>query len=165
MPDPFAARGPVRVASERKSDLESFVERIRRLGAGSAEIAAVREHWDDFNDDWTPERRDATVRLNDAELLAEVRAAADEYDHDTTDDDELAERVDRIVEHDAFDVAPAVLAGTVAQVIARAEHDDAFAYAAVELEFSDDGARRKGILAALGDRHDEWAERRRGWAS
>lgn len=92
-PDPYAPKDTqVVVPSEVETPLQTFVRRLRALGADDESIALLQEGWDDFDDDWTPERRDRLLSLSDFDLLAEIRRVEVEYDHDTTTPAEADER-------------------------------------------------------------------------
>jgi hypothetical protein len=148
--NPFVARVRRVVAHpQRLSELDQFAARLAAVGATAEEIATVRETWDEFDADWTLERRTALTRLPDPELRAEVVATRQEYAHDTTSDDEQAAQDGATLWERTLTDAAGVIGKTIPEVVAWVGSDQIRAMAAVELESGEHGAGRKTLLAAL----------------
>lgn len=73
------------------TQLDTFIERITKLGATADEVAEVRARWDDFDDDWTPDTRAALLSWPDSKLRAEMLLSRAEFAESTQSDDERAE--------------------------------------------------------------------------
>lgn len=135
-------------AEENVGELEGFLERLRILGATPDELAAAREHWDDFDDEWTPEVRRDYVRQSDDVLRADLHAARREYLEGTTDP-EVLEAADRDAEVEALAVEALEHNGyTVAKVLEWVGDDPARAEAMLAVERTR-GDARKGVLEPL----------------
>lgn len=156
MPNPYQARGDVRVATESVSELDAFITRLRRLGATPDEVGAVREGWDLFDEDWTPDRRREFVRQSDDELRAALADVRDEYELGTTTEEEAraAERADRL--DVALGAAHEQMGRTVGELIEWVGDDEARAHAVTVWEQSEDGGGRKTLIAALAEGNDRW---------
>lgn len=150
MPDPYAAKGwPRTAASERVGQLDGFLARLRQLGASPDEVAAVADTWDDYDEDWTPERKAELLRTTDAELgqmLADVRT---EYTVGTTPqeqaDAEAAEANYRL----QFRQAHERIGGNVQSLLDWVGDDPVKARAVLALEEGPDGAGRKTLIGPL----------------
>lgn len=158
MPNPYQARGAIRVADESVSELDAFIARLRRLGATADEVASVREGWDDFDEDWTPDRRREFIRQSDDELRAALADVRDEYELGTTTEDEAraAERADRL--DAALGAAHEQMGRTVGELIEWVGDDDARAHAVTVWETSEEGGGRKTLVAALADGNARWLD-------
>lgn len=148
MPNPYAARVS-RSAPQSVSELDQFVGRLRSLGATPDEIVTVRETWDAFDTDWTPERRGIFVRLPDDALRAELLATRQDFDHDTRTEQEqgavdAAGHVAR-VHRDAADV----IGRSVGEVLGWVGADAIRAMAVLDLELGPDGGGRKTLVKPL----------------
>jgi hypothetical protein len=154
MPNPKAPR-VYRQASESVTPLDQFLGRLERLGADAEQLTTVRERWDDFDDQWTPEARSALLAVPDAQLRAMLRQVEQEYVDGTTvpAEDEpdagnnLTEARDRIGQS-----VPALLQW-VADDPARAQ---AVVLAEMEAAAEEGRPQRRTLLqplAAIGDVH------------
>lgn len=147
---PFAARVK-RTGTEPQSlsELDQFISRLRGLSATDEEIESVRSTWDDLDDGWTAEDRRHLARLPDDELRAELVATREEYDHATTTETEQ-ETLDTagFLEQQRAEAA-AVITKAIGPVLEWVGEDVARAIAILELEQSESGAKRKGIVEPL----------------
>lgn len=147
MPNPKAGKRRVRGTGERLDPLEGFVRRLEVIGATDDEISAVRESWNDFDDQWTAAERDAVRRAPDTDLrrmLDDLRA--EHFDH-THDEDEEAELL-RQAEYAALLVEAGEKSEQAIPIVLEWVGDDrtrAEAMLAVELT----GQQRKGVVDPL----------------
>lgn len=155
MSNPYKSRKPIRVANESVSELDGFLARLRRLGLDDSGLSDVKEHWDDFDEDWTPERRRTLVRLPDSRLRQMIVSVDDEFEFGTiTEEDADAEQVDA-----AYVAAKADALGrmgdTVSGILEWVAADPIRARAVADLETLPEGANRKTLVekldAILGD--------------
>lgn len=146
MPNPKAPRRS-RTASETQDEQSAFVERLRRLGATDDELALVVEHWDDFDDDWTIEKRRETLRLSDDELLNGLLSARDEYAQHTLTEEEQAD-VERAQRWEALLIdARGIIGLSVARVVEWVDGDSVRAQAVLAVENEAQQPRRTLIDA------------------
>lgn len=149
-------------ASERRTDLDQFLTRLRELGALPDEIDAVAEVWDSLDPDgappdesghpaWTRQRRADMANLGDAELRSMILAAREEYELGTTTEEEHEDRALRARQAEARVEAQARIGGSVTAVLAWVGDDVARAAAVVELESSPEGAGRVTLLRPLAE--------------
>lgn len=148
MGNPYQPRR-YRIAQQSESPRDLFLRRLVRLGAGDEEVSAVREHWDDFNDDWTPQKRAELMAMSDAQLLALLTEVDDEYDEATT-----TEEVTVLADHAAAVEAAEVEAydhmnDTVAGLLGWVGGNRVRAMAVLNLEQSPDGSKRVTLIDAL----------------
>lgn len=150
MPNPFAARVKRQTTEAQSlSPLEQFVGRIQLLGATDEEIAQVRETWDELDEQWTAEDRDNLANLSDDDLRAELLATREEYDHATTTEDEQDQRDAATWLEQVRAEAAEVIGQNVGQVLGWVGEDAGRALAILELEQSESGAKRKGVVEPL----------------
>lgn len=149
MGDPYAPKGWPRGNPEVRTELETFSDRLRQLGATDDEVAQVVAGWDTFDADWTPARRHQVVHLSDADLRQLLVDGREEYEHDTTTEEVAAvrdaERARRMAEAEAA----RRIGGNVDSVLAWVGDDRYRAQAVLELEVA--GQRRKTLLAPMRD--------------
>lgn len=88
---------PARHASERQSDLDHFLQRLRALGASRGEMKTVIETWDTFDDDWTPQRRAEVVRSSDSVLRRMLEERRAEFPFEPAAPDMRLEQADNQV--------------------------------------------------------------------
>lgn len=152
MGNPFASRVR-RTTTEPQSlsELEQFVARLRGLGATDEEIDTVRVTWDDLDDTWTAEDRRNLTRLPDEDLRAELVATRDEYRHDTTDETEQAASDAASFLQQQRAEAAAVITRPIPEVLRWVGDDVGRAIVVLELETSESGGQRKGIVGPLTD--------------
>lgn len=120
MPNPKAPRRSIRPErAEVESEVDMFARRLRALGADEDEVLAVVQHWDDFDAEWTPERRAQMVRMGDRELRLHIAGARDEFEYATTTEAEEAEKVAAARHEATLDEAREVIdrARNVAEVL------------------------------------------------
>lgn len=140
-----------RSVSETVEPLGAITRRLRLLGATSEEVAAFVEAWDDFDADWTPERRAEFSRLPDSVLLEGIHAVRAEWREATLSEDEeraITEAVawERLVEEATVAVqgAPTVVGTWIRGATGDARRARAEAVLAVEQA----GRRRPTVLKA-----------------
>lgn len=150
MPDPYAAKGwPRDATGERVGRLDGFTARLRQLGATDDEVAAVRDTWDDYDDDWTPERKAELLRTTDAELgsmLADVRA---EYQQGITSQEQADAAAADAAYRVQFRQAHERIGGNVQSLLDWVAGDPMRARAVLALEEGPDGAGRKTLIGPL----------------
>ncbi len=149
MPDPYRAKGWPRVNRETRTDLETFTMRLELLGASPDEVQAVVGGWDDFDGDWTPERRHELLHMGDDGLRGVIEAGREEYDYANTTEEEAEARVEAQRLRTARSEAAQRIYGTVPSLLAWVGDDQVRAGAVRELETGDEGASRKTLLSAL----------------
>lgn len=88
MPNPWEARG-FQTSEEVTGELAGYLERLTALGATPDELAAAAATWDQFDDDWTPERRYQWVRQPDHVLRDAILSVRSEFTAGTTDPDDI----------------------------------------------------------------------------
>jgi len=136
-------------AERGRRDKETLLNRLRLLGLDDEGLRDLEEHWDDFDESWTPEFRYQLTRTSDARLLALIRGREDEYRYaTTTEDDESLEARARAVAA-AEPEAQDKLNGTIREVLAWVGDDPVRAMAARNLEANPEGASRVTLLDAL----------------
>lgn len=113
--DPFAPHYSVPL-TEVEPARESFVERLRQLGAEPDVLESVAANWDD--PEWT--ERDQVVALSDEALRAELAAIEAEHAEHTTTEDEAAEQQRLALEQAAAEIVHE----NAAVVIAWVNDDD-----------------------------------------
>jgi hypothetical protein len=155
MPNPYQARGPVRVGREVASELDTLLARLEKLGATADELDQVREGWDDLDDDWTVETRHRFAGASDDELVAAIAGVREEYRlHTTTVEDDAAEHERRT--DAALAEGVAVYSQSIPAVMTWVGGDDARAYAIHSLE-SQRPEPRKTLIEAVETRAGAWA--------
>lgn len=77
--NPYAP-SPIAKPVERGPSVEWFCRRLAACGATRDEIEAVRDGWDDFDEDWTPQRQREVRYWSDNRIRAELAAARAEDD-------------------------------------------------------------------------------------
>lgn len=148
-PNPYKSRKPIRVARESVSELDQFLGRLRRLGLDEDGLADVAAHWDDFDDDWTPERRRMFVRFPDARLREMIDAVDDEFDIGTiSEDDALSDQVDAEYAAAKAD-ALGRMGDTIPGIVEWVAADPVRARATLDLETLPEGANRKTLVEKL----------------
>lgn len=149
MPNPYAPRGPVKVATESVSELDAFLDRLRRLGADDEAIDEVREHWDDFDESWTPETRRELARKNDSELRRAILAIDEEYDASTLTEEEVEQTAEDRARDAARAEAPGHMGDTIPNILDWVDYDPIRAEVVLALESSPEGAGRKTLIEQL----------------
>lgn len=150
MPNPKAPR-VVRVAHQSESLLEHFLRRLVKLGVEQSDLDDVRAHWDDFNEDWTPEKRRELVSMTDVQLREGLAERDDEYDFSTTTGEDDARQALEHAVAQAEVAASDKMSGTIPQIMEWVGGDRARAMAALNLEQSPDGGNRVTLVAALNE--------------
>lgn len=148
-PFPYKSTKPIRVAHESVSELDQFVARLRRLGLDESGIADVREHWDDFGDDWTPELRSRLARLPDSKIREMIEGVEAEYEEGTVDEAESAEAEAHSHYLNARDDALGRMGDTIPGILEWVGDDVARARAVRDLETLPEGANRKTLVEKL----------------
>lgn len=147
MGNPYAPRR-ARTAGQAVTEKAQFLRRLRLLGYDDDQVREVSEHWDDFDETYTPEDRRALVRSSDAQLQAMLREINAEYIEGTRTPAEqtLEERAARVAtaETEAADL----MSEPVAKLIEWVGSDQARAMAVANLE-RDNATPRKTLLAAM----------------
>lgn len=155
--DPYAARNPKPTASpDVMPELDYFLGRLRQLGATDDELAGVAASWEQLEpadpanpDAWTLERRTAMVSANDADLVAMIDAARQEWAEATTTEEEQA-AAERAAKREALLVdARRAAEGSVAQVLAWVGDDPERAAAVLVVESGPD--ERKTLVRPLAE--------------
>ena len=149
MGDPYRAKGWPRVNRETRTDLETFTMRLELLGASPDEVAAVTDGWDDFDGDWTPERRHELLHMGDDGPRGVIVAGREEYDYANTTEEEADARAEAQRLRTARTEAAQRIYGTVPSIVAWMGDDPVRARALRELEEDAEGAGRKTLLAAI----------------
>lgn len=149
MPNPFEPRTRTKVANESVSELDAFVARLRRLGADEQAVSDVRSHWDDFDDDWTPEIRSEIVRKTDPELRRMLVAVDDEFDASTLTTEEVEQTASEKAYASARAAAPDHMGDTIPNILAWVDEDPVRADVVLSLESSPEGAGRKTLVERL----------------
>lgn len=150
MGNPYApTRLPISDDEAAGRDLVTLVGRLRVLGLDEEGIADLIQHWDDFDDDWTPDTRRALVRAPDRELQRLIRSRDSEFAESTlTAEEQALEDLTQAVMR-AEVVGEDKIGGTVAEVLEWVSEDRVRAMAASNLERSPAGGQRKTLLAEL----------------
>lgn len=144
MTNPKAPRRS-RSASQVEDPLDGFISRMSRLGAKPDELALIREHWDDFGDDWTPELRAELMATSDADLAAMLSSNRTEFDESTMTADEIAQRDHDAALRRAFADAHGRIGLTIARIAEWVEDDAVKAEAVIMLEERSESPR-KGLI-------------------
>jgi hypothetical protein len=91
--DPYAPVGTLPTYEPQTEPLlEQFVRRLWQLGATPDEVQAVRDSWDELDDEWTAEARFAFANSTDEALLAAIAEGRRELDDGLHTDDEQEAR-------------------------------------------------------------------------
>lgn len=147
--------------AEVRSEAEHFARRLRDLGATEDEIGPVLDSWDDLEADdtevgegeapaWTAAYRTELVSAPDAQLLAMILTARDEFAYANTTEAEAdaAEHEAKQAQVDAD--AAEVIGRSVADVLAWVDGDPDRARAALALETAEgQGGNRKTLVEPL----------------
>lgn len=151
MPNPFAAPRVTRrpSAPQSLSQLEQFVVRLRAIGATDEEVETVRQTWDDLSDDWTVADRTKLTRLSDEQLRDELVATRAEYQHDTTTEQQQDATDAATFQQKVRAEAAEVIGRNIGAVLQWVGTDPIRAIVILELEQSEHGAARKGIIEPL----------------
>lgn len=145
--NPYSAVGGPRL--RREPSLSHALRRLRLLGADQEMLDDLAEHWDEFDDDWTPERRRYFVTLPDKALAEVIRSVREEWDFATTDEI-TAERLEfeRRVATAEIEVDGRI-GQSVAALLAWVGDDRARATALYHAESAADGQGRVTLLRPL----------------
>ena len=157
MVDPY--RGVPRVvATEVRSPLDDFLDRLRQLGATPDEMDAVARTWDQLDPDdspdpdaWTRARREEVRRAGDDYLRALILEGRAEYEYGTTTEKDAAAKAAHAAYAAALAEAQGRIGGTVPAVLAWVGDDPLRAEAVLHLETLPEGANRKSLAAPLRD--------------
>ncbi len=149
MPNPYKSTKPIRVAHESVSELDQTLARLRRLGLDDDGLADVREHWDDFNDDWTPEVRRELVRATDSKLRDLIEGVYAEYKTGTVDEAEDAASETESHYLTARADALGRMGDTIPGILEWVAADPVRARAVRDLETVAEGANRKTLVEKL----------------
>lgn len=162
MSNPYEPGDYRSATGEVQGELATVLERLRTLGATPDELAAFEEHWDDFDDDWTPERRAQLRYASDPELRQMIGSVRVEHFEHTHTEDEEADVVAEQRAAAAAEEAPGHMGGSVKSLLAWVDEDPdlvlARARAVYDLEV--DGQQRTTLLSGLAERlpDDEFDE-------
>lgn len=154
MPNPYAPRGWPRVNTESRSPLETFVLRLRQLGASEDEVSAVVDTWDDFDPDphapeaWTHAQRAKVQALGDNELRQMIVDGRREYEYATTTQEDADRKAEKVAQQRALTEAEGRIDGAVPAILAWVGDDRIRAQAALSVE-RDGPSPRKTLVAAL----------------
>jgi hypothetical protein len=135
--------------SERESELEGFLRRLKVLGATPDEIESTRVGWDMFDEDWTPDRRAALCRSSDGHIRAEIGRIRAEYLVGTTTEADAADARLAALDAKARDEAFDRMGLTVPALLAWVGNDAHRARAVEHWEASMRGAGRATLLRAV----------------
>lgn len=149
MANPFSSRVKRTAPAQSASELDQFLNRLRGLGASDDELETVRTTWDDFDDGWTLEDRRRLTVLDDEALAHELAATRAEYEHDTTDETTQAATDAASFQAAQRAEAAEIIVKPIGAVLAWVGTDVGRAIAILDLEQSDNGAKRKGIVGPL----------------
>ena len=141
---------------ETRGPLETFLMRLRQLGATLDEIDAVAATWDQLDPDddpdpdaWTVTRRREVMYADDTYLLALIREGRDEYELGTTTQEQADDKAEAAAFNAALNEASGRVGGTVPAVLAWVGGDPTRARAVLDLEAAPTGAGRKTLLGPL----------------
>lgn len=164
-PAAVPAPSPAEVEAARSARLlDTLCRRLEALGATPDEVAGVRQGWDVFDEEWTPDARLRLATAPDAVLIAHLRQGRTEYVEALKTDEEV--EVDRLegIEEEAKREAQDHAGKSVAEVLAwvkGAGTEDQYlarSFAVVLLE-TGFGRNRKGVLEVLRPFAEDWDAR------
>ena len=142
----YQARGWPRVtASETRSPLDHFLQRMRELGARPDELEAAAAVWG-----LNPEEDARLTAMPDRELRADILAVRQEYEMGTVSEDDANEQ-DLVVSYlHTVNEARGRIGGTIPSIMAWVGDDPVRAFAVADLETSDEGAGRSTLIKRVG---------------
>ena len=116
MSNPYEGKS-TRRSNETRNDRAGFMARLIALGCDRDEVEAFDAVWDSFDDDWTPERRAAVMRMSDEELVNEIVTARVEHVHNTVPPDAGLLAVGVPTEADLMAIAVELLTESATQIM------------------------------------------------
>ena len=141
----YRARGWPRVsASETRSPLEHFLQRMRELGAGPDELEAAAAAWG-----FDPDDDARLAAMSDRELRADILAVREEFELGTISEEESSEHALAVAYRQTLAEAQGRVGGTIPAVMAWVADDPVRAYAVRSLETDGDGAGRSTLVNQL----------------
>lgn len=156
--DPYApvSSRPPPAVPERESERQSFLRRLRLLGATEDEMATTAQSWDDMDETWTAARRSHLVSASDEELRAELRAVREEYAVGVTDETEAERQEQERAYSRALAGVPGRMGASVRDLVEWVDGDPARAHVVFTLESSPEGQRRSSLLNRIEGAAQRW---------